>query len=97
MIWLVTRHPGAIEWAAQHGLRWDRAVAHLDVEDVHPGDDVYGSVPAQLAARLCERGARYWHLSVGHVESTRGVELTADELRSLGACFVRLHVQVLTR
>ncbi|MEF3193056.1 MAG: CRISPR-associated protein Csx16, partial [Halothiobacillaceae bacterium] len=36
--YFVTRHIGAIEWAARKGLRVDRQVAHLNPADIQPGD-----------------------------------------------------------
>ena len=70
--WFVTRHPGAIEWAARQGLRIDRHVAHLDPASIAPGDTVIGILPVNLAARVCERGARYFNLSLELPAEARG-------------------------
>ena len=43
-IWFVSRHPGALDWAARHGIGYERHVAHLDPEEVSPGDTVIGSL-----------------------------------------------------
>ena len=83
--WFVSRHPGAIEWATRHGLAVDRFVHHLDQALVCGGDTVMGSLPVNLAAAVCERGARYLHLSVELPEQLRGKELSADQLDRLGA------------
>lgn len=83
--WFVSRHPGAIEWAARQGLAVDRFVHHLDLALVHGGDTVMGSLPVNLAAAVCDRGARYLHLSVELPPDLRGKELTADQLDQLGA------------
>ena len=83
--WFVSRHPGAIEWATRHGLAVDRFVHHLDPALVCGGDTVMGSLPVHLAAAVCERGARYLHLSVELPEPLRGKELSADQLDQLGA------------
>ena len=85
-IWLVTRHAGAREWAHLRGFAVDRVVQHLESEsDIAAGDVVIGSLPANLAARLCERGGRYLHLSLDLPFEKRGIELTADDMEHLGA------------
>lgn len=93
MIWFVSRHPGAMEWARAQGLVWHRAVTHIDPAEVAPGDDVYGLLPAHMAAAVCARGARYWHLATELPEALRGSELSAGELAAHGARFVQLRVQ----
>ncbi|MDW8469610.1 MAG: CRISPR-associated protein Csx16 [Burkholderiales bacterium] len=70
--WFVSRHAGAIEWASRRGIAVDRMVAHLDVDDVSPGDTVIGTLPVNLAARVCARGARYLNLSLELPEDARG-------------------------
>jgi CRISPR-associated protein Csx16 len=84
-IWFVSRHPGAVAWAARQGLAVDRWVPHLQVEEVQPGDTVAGTLPVQLAADVCARGARYLHLSIDLPAELRGRELDADELAHHGA------------
>ena len=83
--WFVTRHPGAVEWAARQGLHIDRHVAHLDPASIAPGDTVIGVLPVNLAARICERGAHYLNLSLDLPAEARGRELSADELERFGA------------
>ena len=83
--WFVSRHPGAIEWATRQTLAVDEFVHHLDPASVRGGDTVMGSLPVNLAAAVCERGARYLHLSVELPEQLRGKELSADQLDRLGA------------
>lgn len=81
----VTRHPGAILWAQRQGLAVDRQLAHLDPEQIAPGDTVIGVLPVNLAARVCARGGRYLNLSLDLPAEARGQELTADELERYGA------------
>lgn len=81
----VTRHPGAIEWAARQGLQVDRRLAHLDPTAIQPGDVVIGILPVNLAAEVCARGGRYFNLSIDLPESARGLELSADDLDAFGA------------
>ena len=83
--WFVSRHPGAWEWARRQGLRVDRWVPHLDLQAVAPDDTVVGTLPVQLTAEVCRRGARYLHLSVDLLPEDRGRELSADDLANRNA------------
>lgn len=81
----VSRHPGALDWAAGEGVAVDVMLAHLDPETIQPGDVVIGTLPIHLAARVCERGGRYLHLSLEIPPDWRGRELSAADLRRCGA------------
>lgn len=83
--WFVSRHAGALEWAARRGLLIDRFATHLDPAEVQAGDTVIGSLPVNLAAVVCQRGGRYLNLSVALPAELRGKELSADQLDRLGA------------
>ncbi|WP_290652123.1 CRISPR-associated protein Csx16 [Aquisalimonas sp.] len=83
--WLVTRHPGALQWLRRHGYRDARHVSHLDIELVAKGDTVIGTLPVWMVAAVTQRGARYFHLTIPLDAACRGAELTADELDRLGA------------
>ena len=83
----VSRHPGAADWALEQGLAVDRAVAHLDPAEVEAGDVVIGTLPVNLAAQVCARGARYLHLTLDLPADWRGQELSAADMQ---ACGVRL-------
>jgi CRISPR-associated protein Csx16 len=86
--WLITRHPGAIAWAGSCGVKFDRVCAHLeDVRQIAPGDQVFGSLPVSLAADICARGARYFHLSLKVPHHLRGTELSAADMQQLEADF----------
>ena len=81
----VSRHSGAIDWAARKHLPVDRLVPHLDPALLQPGDTVIGSLPVNLAAQVCAAGAAYWHLCLELPAELRGRELSADALEQLGA------------
>jgi len=81
----VTRHPGAVAWAARQGLRVDRQIAHLDPAAIQPGDVVIGTLPVSLAAEVCARGGRFFSLSLDVQPDARGRELSADDLEEYGA------------
>jgi CRISPR-associated protein Csx16 len=89
----VSRHAGAVEWAARRELIVDRLVMHLDIAEVRQGDTVIGTLPVNLAAAICVRGARYLNLSVDLPPAARGRELSADELEHYGARLEAYSVQ----
>ncbi|HRC72968.1 MAG TPA: CRISPR-associated protein Csx16 [Candidatus Competibacter sp.] len=81
----VSRHPGALDWAAEEGIAVDALITHLDPDTLQPGDTVIGTLPIHLAARVCQRGGRYLHLSLELPPDWRGRELSAADLRRFGA------------
>jgi CRISPR-associated protein Csx16 len=83
--YFVTRHRGAIEWAASQGLAVDQLIEHLDTSVIQPGDTVIGSLPVNLAADVCARGGRYYHLTLVVPRELRGVELSAEAMQQAGA------------
>ena len=83
--WLITRHPGARQWALEQGLHIDRHCAHLEPALIETGDTVIGSLPVHLAATVCERGARYLNLSLDLPAHARGRELSPEELAAFNA------------
>lgn len=85
--YFISRHKGAQEWAEQQGLKFDIYLSHLDSVSIHKGDIVAGTLPVNLAAKVCEQGGHYWNLSLNLPASARGRELTADELIRYGAVF----------
>lgn len=85
LIWFVSRHPGALDWARKSGVAFDCHVAHLDTQKVGAGDTVIGSLPVNLAAEVCACGAEYWNLSLRVAEHDRGRELSAEELQGYNA------------
>ncbi len=91
--YFVTRHSGALDWARGEGVE-AHSVAHLDPSGLTRGDIVMGTLPVNLAAEVCARGARYLHLSLDLPEHLRGKDLSADDMRSAGA---RLEEYVIRR
>lgn len=90
---LVTRHPGAVEWAERRNLHVDAQMAHLDPRILEAGDRVIGTLPVHLAADVCSRGARYLHLALDMSPQTRGRELSADALEVCNARLEEYWVQ----
>lgn len=90
--WLVSRHAGAVEYLNRLRQPFDHQVTHLDVDLVRNGDTVIGTLPVNLAAGVCARGARYLHLTLDLPAELRGRELDADQLTALGACLQEYQV-----
>ncbi|KXW57588.1 putative CRISPR-associated protein [Ferrovum myxofaciens] len=84
-IFFVSRHPGAIEWAAHHGLKVDKQIAHLDPADIRSGDMVIGTLPVNIASEVLTRGGRFFNLSLDMPPEARGMELSADDMERFGA------------
>jgi len=93
--WFVSRHPGAIAWAAAQGLSVDCLVPHFEVAQVQSGDTVIGTLPVHLAAQVCARGAHFFNLSMDIPAHWRGLELSAAQLRSCNARLEAFHVRAL--
>lgn len=91
-VWFVSRHPGAVDWAREMGIAIDRWVVHLDPAEVTPGDTVIGTLPLPQVVQLQGCGVTYWHLAVDLPAAMRGRELSAEELRRLGAELRRYEV-----
>jgi len=91
--YFISRHPGATEWLYEQGITVDAVVDHLDPDTVRPGDVVLGTLPVNLAARICARGARYLHLSLELPAHWRGRELSADDMRRFGARLEEFRVE----
>ena len=83
--YFVTRHKGAINWAAGKNIIVDKLVSHLDTRIIKAGDTVIGSLPVNLAAQVCASGARYLHLSLDVPAELSGCELSADQMEQVGA------------
>lgn len=83
--YLISRHYGAIQWMHINGIAFDCHREHLNPHEIDPGDTVIGTLPINLAAEVCERGARYLHLSLKLPCDARGRELSASELNDYGS------------
>jgi CRISPR-associated protein Csx16 len=96
-ITLLSRHPGAIQWARQRlaelGFQGpQRVLTHLAEAEFGPGDVVCGVLPLGLAAKLCAQGVRVLAIDMALPEHLRGVELSAEQLEALQACLVEYRV-----
>jgi CRISPR-associated protein Csx16 len=80
--YFVSRHAAALLWASQNGVDVANAiqVLNLDINLVQAGDAVIGTLPVQLVAQVCGKGARYQHLVLDTPEEWRGQELSIDQM-----------------
>lgn len=99
---IVTRHGGATEWIRSQ-VRDPIALtlAHIDstawqrLRQLAAGRpvNVFGVLPLYWLLRLESQGMRCWALDVEMPADRRGTEITAVELRSLGARLRRVRVR----
>jgi CRISPR-associated protein Csx16 len=92
--YFISRHPGAIAWAEQQGTKVDQRITHLDISLIQSGDTVIGSLPVNLAAEVCSKGAAYIHLSLTLPEYWRGRELSAAQMSECGATLERYEIKM---
>lgn len=89
--YFISRHPGALDWARSVGIDAEQ-VAHLDPSRLLPGDRVIGTLPVHLAAEVCRRGGRYWHLVLDLPRELRGVELGRAQMEALSPALVEYRI-----
>jgi CRISPR-associated protein Csx16 len=94
--YFVTRHKGAKQWAKDQNINVDFVVDHLEIEDLKTGDTVLGSLPVNLVAELNAKGVRYYHLTLPLTEQQRGIEISAELMRELGAKLEEFTVKKIT-
>lgn len=98
--YIVSRHPGAVEWVRKRLATAEepRLVSHVPADQLFaPGDRVCGVLPVSLAARLCAQGAQPCVISVELPPALRGQELTASQLDQLGAELIQYRVEEVRR
>ena len=80
-VYFVTRHAGALAWAAQNQLHFDCHLEHLkDITLLKNGDVVIGTLPINIVYALNFKGIRYIHLALQIPAELRGQELSAEQL-----------------
>lgn len=92
MNYLITRHPGALEWLNQVLIEPAIHLHHLqNLDGIGSGDTVIGTLPVNLIAQVCRKGARYLHLEIDVPQQLRGQELTVRQMVQLGIVLVEYH------
>lgn len=92
-IYFITRHSGALQWAAQTGLDYDVHLPHLlSMAQLSKDDVVIGTLPINMVYQLNQKGVRYIHLSLEIPPALRGVELDAEQLKACKATLEEFRV-----
>lgn len=98
---IVSRHPAAIEFARDQlasklGVEQFTEVQHLEgPEHADQFDIVAGVLPIVLTAALCEMGKQVYQIILPNLPpEKRGVELSIDEMKRLGARLVRVQASI---
>ena len=91
--YFISRHEGAQQWAQRNGFENAEVVEHFDPSVVRSGDRVIGTLPVHLAAQVCERGGRYFHLSMAVPSDRRGTEISAYDMDKFGAHVKHFNVE----
>ncbi len=84
-VFLVSRHPAAVQWLHQNGYQQAEVVEHIDPTTLQPGDTVVGTLPIHLAAKVCAAGAKMFFLEMNVSHELRGQELSVAQMNQLGA------------
>ena len=93
MIYIVSRHAGAVEWLLQKVSLPAVHLEHLqNSEDIGLGDTVVGTLPINQVDAICQNGACYLHIDVDIPLELRGKELSARQLSQLGAMLTAYEV-----
>lgn len=97
MNYIVSRHPGALEWIKQRlaGQRFE-CLTHVAPDfAMQPGDRFFGVLPLALVARIHSSGAQAWVLDIEMPPALRGQELDCAQMDALGARLVRYEARAL--
>lgn len=81
--YFVTRHSATKVWAKEQEIKVDHWLEHIsELSLFNEGDVIYGTLPIQIAAQLCNQGVRYGHFSLQVPPCMRGVEFSVEQLSS---------------
>jgi len=85
----ISRHPGSIEWATGRlgCVICQPELTPEQIATLQTGDEIYGTLPVDIACAVCERGARFFFLVFDRTGAARGGELTSEEMLRRGAGF----------
>ena len=62
--YFITRHTGALQWAAAHDIHFDIHLEHLlSLDKLQAGDVIIGTLPINMIYQINQLGVRYLHLS----------------------------------
>ncbi|MDP8101360.1 CRISPR-associated protein Csx16 [Phocoenobacter atlanticus] len=91
--YFISRHQGAIDWIKCQEVKIDHFIDHLNIDMIKRDDIVIGTLPIHLAAQVCEKGAKFYFLSVNVTKAQRGQELTAEQLKAQACQLQQFYIQ----
>lgn len=90
MIYIVTRHEGAIEWLRSRGYE-GTVVSHLEPDQIEAGNTYIGVLPIPMVKAILDSGSRFLLLALPDVAySQRGKEMTPEEMNLMGAHLIEV-------
>ena len=90
MMYIVTRHKGAVAWIKKHYPIFSKFVVlkFIDEEQIK-GNVIIGTLPINLAVLAKE----YWHLSMKIPLEMSGKEFTIEDMEEFGCQIVRYKIE----
>lgn len=84
---IVTRHPGAVEFLAQHHItgRVVESMTGDDIAALSSHSVVVGVLPLHLAVSVLQAGHRFFSLQLNVERWQRGAELSAEEMAGIAS------------
>ncbi len=96
MIYLISRHQGAVHWLQQQIQEPCKLLERLkDDITFQPNDWIIGTLPTQKIADVCAQGARFFLIEMQVPDHLRGQELTYSDMIALNAKLVEYTVKKL--
>ncbi|MBR1374612.1 MAG: CRISPR-associated protein Csx16 [Cardiobacteriaceae bacterium] len=95
MIYFICRHQGTIDWVkSRKNIKIDVFLDHLDFRETEicAEDTVIGILPIDIAAQICEKGAKFYALKIHQELSERGQNFSADNLEKMNVSLRRFQI-----
>ncbi|OPY38424.1 MAG: putative CRISPR-associated protein (Cas_VVA1548) [Methanoregula sp. PtaU1.Bin051] len=90
MIYIVTRHAGAVAWLRAKGFGGE-VVPHLTGDQIRPGNIYIGVLPVPMIKLILDAGSRFYLLMLPEVTpAQRDQEMTPTEMDAAGARLVEV-------
>jgi putative CRISPR-associated protein (TIGR02620 family) len=90
MIYIVTRHAGAVAWLRAKGFDGE-VVPHLTGDRIRPGNTYIGVLPVPVIQQILDAGSRFYLLVLPEVTpAQRDREMTPEEMDAAGARLVEV-------
>nr|WP_321352817.1 CRISPR-associated protein Csx16 [uncultured Methanoregula sp.] len=90
MIYIVTRHAGAIAWLVSKGFIGE-IIVHLSSDQIQEGNTYIGVLPVPMIKRILDAGSRFYLLILPDLSlDKRDRELTPVEMDEAGAKLVEV-------